>query len=895
MRQPTKTSNAPKFTTLKSNQKAALLRRSGKKTAVKVLFTVLGIITGILFISGIIGSILVTGYVGAINASLPDAGKLVSRDLEQSTKIFDRNGTLLYTVHGEINREFISLDKIPNHVKWSLLAAEDIDFYEHRGIDVTGMLSAGLTWLQGGDLRGASTITQQLTRNTVLVDLLGQDEAFTRSAERKIKEILASFQIENKLTKDQILELYMNEVPLGGTNYGWQTASRAYFNKNVQDLTLAESAFIAGITQAPSFYVNAMANGNEAVVKKRRDAILELMLKYKDKTSATEEQIKAAIEEPIKLNPGKIDLVAPHFVFYVIEQLEKKYGAEALRTGGLRVKTTLDLETQNIANEELGNSIRNFKTWYGVHNGAVVIINPRNGEILTMIGSVDYNNQADRRVDGNVNVAVMPRQMGSSVKPITYIEAFKAGYNPGSLAPDIPMNFGAYKPENWNRKYEGIMSMRTALNLSRNIPAVYALQMIGGPDTFVNAAEKLGYTTLTERGDYGLSLTLGAGDMRLLEHTNAFSTFANKGIRYDTTAILEITDASGKVVYQHDAKKTEKRVYTEEETFLLNWVMCQMGGREDKSAAGMYNAGGQKFCGKTGTTNGPKDLITMAYYPRLSVGIWTGNNNGDLTFGTRGQGWSENVPIVIARNIMQRLIPKYGKEFYVQPAGVVGGSVCKDTGLSAGSDVKCDKESSVFIRSKLPTADKAHLYFPICTKNGKIPSNEAEARANGLVADKLFLDFALPNRAQQGAYETFMREKRGVTMLKDKPDTAYCEPDAPLPTIAITLPAANATLVRGASFSFRATATVAAPLTITRVTYYLDSTELGQKATTPYNITATIPADAAAGPHTLRAVATDSQGRNVEATIQITVTVPPTPTPTITPTATPTPTPSVTP
>jgi membrane peptidoglycan carboxypeptidase len=689
---------------IKFAKNKSFLRRAEAKTGVHVLFSLLGVVTGItsVFVLGIIA--LLMGYIGIINASLPDVGKIVLQDLEQSTKIYDRNDKLLYTVYSDINREYVSLNRIPDHTKWALLAAEDIDFYHHKGFDIPGIISASLDALASKDMRGASTVTQQLSRNVVLKKLVGEKAASERTLQRKLLEILVASQLEHKLTKDQILELQMNEVFLGGTSFGYQTAARAYFNKDVKDLSLSESAFLAGIIQSPTFYMNALNSGDEVLVVKRRNDILDLMLRHKDKTGVNEEQIRKAKAEKLIITPGQINLTAPHFVFYVIEQLEAKYGPEVIRSGGLKVKTTLDLDTQSIAERRLRDAIWRFRTWYGVHNGAVVIINPKNGEVLAMVGSVDYNNTSDKRVDGNVNVAVMPRQMGSSVKPYTYMAAFRDGYNPGSLASDIPTSFGSYKPLNWDKKFQGVMSMRTALNRSRNVPAVRTLNMIGGPSRFIAEAERLGITTLKERNRYGLSLTLGAGDMRLIEHTNAFGAFANRGVKYDPAVILEVKSNKGEVIYKYDSKTTEKRVYSEDEAFLMNWVLCQMGGRLDKGAAHMYKAQGQTLCGKTGTTNGPKDLVTIGYYPRLVVGVWTGNNNGQLTFGTRGQGWSENVPIVIMRDIMSDLIPKYGREFYSQPRGVASGWVCKSTGILTTKDSTCAKETTVYIkgRTQLP-------------------------------------------------------------------------------------------------------------------------------------------------------------------------------------------------
>lgn len=666
----------------------------------RIIGHAVGTIFGTSFVALLLCAVVFFGYLAFINNSLPSTDKIALETLDQSTRIYDRNGTLLYTIYGKENREYVSLDKISSKAQMALLAAEDIEFYNHKGIDVTNIFSALLDGLQGKPLRGASTITQQLSRNVVLEKIFGRAAAQDRSLERKLTEMVVAIQLEKKLSKDQILEIQMNEVFFGGTIYGYQTAARAYFSKDAKDLTLAESAYLAGIIQAPAFYQDELSKGNVALLVKRRNDILDLMLKHKDTTKVTGEEILSAKAEPLNLKTGQLNLTAPHFVFYVIDQLKKQYGEEFLNTGGLRVKTTLDLPTQRVAERKLGDNIANFRTWYGVNNGAVVVISPKNGEVLAMVGSADYTNTSDKRVDGNVNVAVMPRQMGSSVKPYTYAAAFRDGYNPGSVVPDIAMKFGNYKPTDWDNRFQGVMSIRSALNKSRNAPAVYTLQTIGGPSRFIQEAKVLGITTLGNPSNYGLSITLGAGEMTLLEHTNAFGAWANRGVKYDPSVILEIKDTKNKTLFSLDPPKSEKRVYSEQESYLMNWILCQMGGRMDKGAAWMYEASGQKLCGKTGTSTGPKDLITIGYYPKLLVGVWTGNNNGALTFGTRGQGWSENVPIVIMRDIMRDLVPMYGKEFYSQPSGVVNGFTCKNTGQIVGKDASCLKEATVYIPSK---------------------------------------------------------------------------------------------------------------------------------------------------------------------------------------------------
>jgi len=870
------------FAGVKASKRGAKARRKSQHTGKKIFLTSLGVITALLVIGGIVGAIVITGYVGAINASLPDAGKLATQDLEESTKIFDRNGKLLYTVYGEYNREFVSIDKIPDHTKWALLAAEDVEFYEHKGIDIPGLISSVLDYVTTGarTVRGASTITQQLSRNTVLYKVLG-DEAYSVTYTRKIKEILIAFQLENKLSKKEILELYMNEVPLGGTIYGYQTASRAYFNKDAKDLTLAESALLSVIIRAPTTYSTALFNNDTETVKKYRDLVLDLMFKYKDKTKVTKEEITNAKAEEIVITPGSINITAPHFVFHVIGKLESQFGVEAVRNGGLRVYTTLDLATQKVAEEELKKHIKYSNKQFGVYNGSVVIINPKNGEVLAMVGSVDYNNTKDKRIDGNVNVAVMPRQMGSSVKPYTYLAAITKGYNPGTLAPDIPMTFGGYKPKNWNFKYDGLLTMRRAMNQSRNLPAVYTLQMIGGTDVFIQTAEKLGVTTLSakeDRGRYGLSLTLGAGDMKLIEHTNAFAVFANKGVRHDISTIKKITNSKGDELYVSEPKKTAKRVFKEEEIYLLNWMNCMMGGDKDKHVAHLYSAAGQQLCGKTGTTNGPKDLVTLLYYPRLSVGVWAGNNNGAITIG-RAQGWSENVPIVIANRIMKRLVPKYGKEFYTRPTNVTFATVCKDTGLAAGKDVKCSKFSTPMIRGVGPADDEAHKTLPICIKTGKIASNEAEARAAGLIKDTVYLDYKLDNAAQQKAYDKYVTSKLHYHLWSKQPETAPCIPDI---AVSFTTPTEGASYAPGdiipTSVSVTSVNAIASVIFTIRTNTYNGTWDA---ATSTYKCSSCkVPDDATAGQLDISVEVKDNADNTQSNTTHITVTTPtPTPTP----------------
>ncbi len=859
----------------------------------------------ILFISGIIlgigAVILVFTYIGYINANLPDINEFVNFKPELSTKIYDRKGRLLYTVYGDVNREYISLDKIPSQLKWAVLSAEDADFYNHPGVNVEAIVKALLRRALGRttQLTGASTITQQLVRNTILEQLWGRKGAFARSLTRKIAEALISLQLEKKFSKDQILELYLNQVPLGGVNYGVVAASHAYFNKSPDKLTLAEDAVLAGMIHRPAYYLAYALSGNYKPITIRRNHILDLMLKYKEFTGVTKEQVEKAKATPVKFNWGKVNIKAPHFVFYVVNQLEKMYGADKVKTGGLQVYTTLDLDVQNVVQDEISRNIKKFCKWYNACNGASVVINPKTGEVLAMVGSVDYNNTKDPRVDGNVNVTTSLRQMGSSVKPYTYMAAFLQGYNPGTPAPDIPMNFGNYRLKNWDSRYMGVLPMADALNASRNIPAVYTLQLVGGAPTFINIARQLGITTLKSPARYGLSITLGSAEMKLLEHADAYTAFANQGVYRKYEVFRKIVDRDGKVLYKINPDKNKRRVFSSQETYLLNWILCMIDGAHSKLLPQYYRAGRQKLCGKTGTTDGPKDLTTILYYPRLIVAVWAGNDNGALM--DPRHAWSTTVPLPIANAIMKRLVPKFGYEFYRQPSGIVKVTVCKDTGYRATADTKCDKVTVPVLSTRIPPVDHAHKELPICKVNDKIASNEDEANNYGLIKKVVFFDYHLANDRQTPYYLKYLKNKLHYHLFKDKPEEAICPLDQ-TPQITITSPLSGSTYHQGDTILI--SGDVSSPNSIKQIDIFFGTSKINTISNSShFEVNYNIPNDLSDGTYTIRVKATDSKdifnfnsvGINVQANVPTPTPTPtpsPTPTPTPTPTETPTPTPS---
>ncbi len=749
---------------------------------------------GILFFLGCSALIGIGIYLKNLQDSLPSPDELVERSSDQSTQILDREGELLYTVYGDQNREFVSIDEIPEHTKWAVIAAEDIEFYQHKGIDYFGVAQAFLQNLRaGGVVRGGSTITQQLVKSTILYDVLG-DEAFAQTYSRKIKEILITMQVEQSFTKDEILQMYMNEIPLGGVNYGFQAAANSYFDKDVNELTLAESALLAGLIQSPGVY-SPLFGSNPEMAEERQEYVLDQMYKHRKLTGVTEEEIEEARKEEMVYTSKKIDIEAPHFVFYVKQLLEEEFGADRVERGGLKVTTSLDSSLQTIAEEEVRRGVDGAKR-YNVNNGSMVVLDPKTGEILAMVGSVDYFNVEDPRVDGNVNITTSYRQMGSSVKPFVYLTAINRGYGPWLLTPDIPeISFGTYKPTNWDRKYEGLITARRALVQSRNVPAVYTLQL-AGIDNFLQIMEKVGVPGLASKVEYGLSLGLGSGEMKLLDFTNAYATLANSGVRKDIVPILKVEDSKGEILFEAE-ENPGTRVIDEKEAYLVNWMICDLGGFNDKYGNQYYNVAGNKLCGKTGTTDGPRDLLAFVYNQNIVVGVWTGNNNNENMPG----GWSSTIPLPLASSFIKRVIEHYPSTTYNRPAGILTTSVCKDSGATRPDDASwdCAKEASLYIAGRPPQVDKREV-VEVCKENGLLPSNLDAAQKYGLTETKIFINKELENSLQQAAYEKYLTKEEDSKYIISKPESGICPlplgPDN-APVIDLVTPSEGQSVVRG--------------------------------------------------------------------------------------------------
>jgi len=478
---------------------------------------------------------------------LPSPRSLGSGDsFPVSSQIFDRNGKLLYEIYNKENRTPIKLNTLPKYVYEASVSIEDKNFYHHFGFDVFGIVRAIRNTLTGSRLEGGSTITQQLVKNA----LLTPERSFTR----KIKEIVLAVATEVIYSKDQILEMYLNYISYGGTSVGIESAAQHYFGKSAKDLDLAEAAMLAGLPQSPTTYSPYGSHPQQAKIRQR-----EVLRRMTEDGYITQQQADQAANEVLHFALAQTDIQAPHFVFYVKDLLEAKYGVDTVEKGGLRVYTTLDLDLQNAAQASLSAEVQKLGR-ADVSNGAAMVIKPNTGEILAMIGSHNYFDTAN---DGQVNVALAQRQPGSSIKPLMYATAFQEKLlNPGTYLLDNPTCFDVigqktYCPKNYDGTFHGPVSVRTALGNSLNIPAVKSLRLLG-VEAFITQAQKMGITSWTNPANYGLSLTLGGGEVRMIDMAQAFGTLADQGVRIPLTPILRVEDYKGNVLETTDIEHGDK-------------------------------------------------------------------------------------------------------------------------------------------------------------------------------------------------------------------------------------------------------------------------------------------------------------------------------------------------
>jgi 1A family penicillin-binding protein len=571
-----------------------------------------GLIAGIIMIP-----ILFLWY----SRDLPAPGKLITSKYKDATRIYDRNGELLYSVFQDENRTYVKLSEVPKDLQDATISIEDKDFYKNSGFSTIAYVRVFWNAARGKGLAGGSTISQQLVKNVLLTN--------ERSLPRKIKELILAIQINRRYKKADILEMYLNNIPYGGTAVGVEAASQQYFGKKAKELDLAESAFLAGLPQSPSRY--APFTGSKAYVG-RTEAVLRQMVENK---YITKSESKAALEKikNYSFSERNEAIKAPHFVMYVKQILSEQFGENALTTGGLQVTTSLDYDIQEKAEEIVEEEIDDLKS-YKVGNGAAVVADPKTGEILSMVGSKDY---FDRENEGNFNVATSnTRQPGSSMKPIVYAVALENGYTAASLLMDTRTEFPTggnpptYTPVNYDGRFRGPTQMRFALGNSLNIPAVKMLALVG-IEPVMRKAYEMGIEnwepTAKNRAGVGLSLVLGGRETSLMDEVTAYSVFANKGVKQDPVTILKVTDPKGKVLFER--KKTNgKRVLSEEVSYIISHILLDNNARSAAfGARSALNISGKNVSVKTGTTDDKRDNWTIGYTPSYVVGVWVGNND----------------------------------------------------------------------------------------------------------------------------------------------------------------------------------------------------------------------------------------------------------------------------
>ncbi|MEI7765236.1 MAG: transglycosylase domain-containing protein, partial [bacterium] len=579
--------------------------------------------------AGIFIFLFSVGIIWISSIKVPDFRSFGDRKVINSTKIYDRTGGIvLYDIHQDVKRTSILFDEMGSNIKNATVAIEDSEFYNHSGIRITSIIRATV-WakLTGKKIQGGSTITQQLVKNTLLNSNV--------SLGRKLKEWVLAIKIDRSMTKEKILEAYLNEVPYGGTIYGIKEAARNYFGINPQDLSLAQAAYLAAIPQSPTTL--SPYGKNKAKLDDRKNLVLSRML---DTKVITKEQYDNAKKEIVTFLPQATSgIKAPHFVFFIKDYLEQKYGADLVENGGLKVTTTLDYDLQQKGEQIVKEgALQNEKDWNG-SNASLIAIDPKTGQILTMIGSRDY---FDKNIDGNFNVSTANRQPGSSFKPFIYATAFTKGFTPDTVLFDLPTEFqttcnaygkalpghnqsDCYMPDDYDGKFRGPMTLRDALAQSINIVAVKLFYLAGLPDS-LKTAENMGITSLSDISRYGLTLVIGGGEVSLLDITSAYGVFADNGIRNPYVGILKIEDQNGKVLEEYNPSQHE--VLSKNVALTISDVLSDNTARIPTFGANSpLVVPGSTVAVKTGTTNNNKDAWTIGYTPSIVVGVWAGNND----------------------------------------------------------------------------------------------------------------------------------------------------------------------------------------------------------------------------------------------------------------------------
>lgn len=846
--------------------------------------------------------ILFAAAIAVLSIGLPDVHDLDNLAVAQSTTIYDREGNVLYVKYGEENREYKSLNQISPNVVKATIAIEDDQFYNHPGFDMFGFARAAISNLTGGTSQGGSTITQQYIKLTFLTP--------EKSYIRKLKELILAVRLEEAFDKDTILEKYLNKIPYGNSAYGIEKAAQIYFDKSAKDLTLGESAVLAAIPQAPSYYnpfgnhLNSrlaadissdtlasrrienegdlkedeisrgligtevdVGNGRQIYLQGRSDLVLRRMVE----TGVLNEMDKRdALEEihSIKFERHTQDIKAAHFVLeYVMQDLEAKYGKELVEQGGLKVYTTIDPKLQDIAEQAIKDRAESNESKYNVKNAALVSMNPQNGQILAMVGSRNY---FDENIDGKTNIVTSYRQPGSSFKPIIYASAFLNRYSPASVIFDAPTPFGSAWPKNFDGKFQGPITLRKALGQSRNIPAIKAYFLGGEQEAILPFAKGLGVDFMNEEATYGYPMALGAAETTLLSMTNAFGTFANGGLQYDPVSILRVENAQGEILEEWQDKKGDEALDPQ-----IAYLITSILSDRSVNVGSNLNIEGQINAAKTGTSNRkngtqylPHDLLTIGYTTQLVTGVWAGNNDdrkdGPLTASADGY----NVAAPIFKEFMTKALEGAPSEDFPIPEGITQETVSKYSGKLVSDLTPPDQQVTDFFASfAVPTdIDDSYAGKPDFTAAENLDSAPCKSGQAQRINTVILHDIDPTREVWENAAQEWIKENPSA--FTDQTGSLSCENIA-----SEDQPSVKILNVRDGDYIAEKNFTVQVePYSkegVKMVLYYLDGNLQYRQDQVPFSGNIRLPKTGGSGKHTLTVRVYDKAARIGESTLHL--------------------------
>jgi penicillin-binding protein 1C len=857
-----------KMTTMKVRRppsRKVSFRRSRRRRLAKA--RLLTLLSGMVFFGLVLTLFISTAVFAWVGRDLPSPDRLTEREVELSTKIYDRNGKLLFDIYADQNRSLVTLDQIPAYLKEATIAIEDKNFYRHQGLAPRGIARAIFEIVVHRRLQGGSTLTQQLIKNTLLTP--------ERTLTRKIREIILAIQVERRYSKDQILQMYLNEVPYGGSYWGVAAAAQGYFGKEVPDLSLAESAILAGLPQKPTAY--SPCGQNPDAFKGRAAQVLRRMREDGYIDVATEERAKNQIEKGLlgRATCRSSAIKAPHFVMFVRNLLVEQFGERMVETGGLRVTTTLDLDLQEDAQRIVSEEIAKLAA-ARVGNGGAIVTDPGTGEILAMVGSKDYFAQD---YEGKYNVVFAQRQPGSAMKPVVYAAAFEKGYTPATVIMDVPTEFPTgdperpiYKPVNYDGIYRGPVQIRFALGSSINIPAVKMGAMVGTKEIMKKAYE-MGASSWEPTPEnlkkVGLSLPLGGREISLADMAVVYGTLANRGRRQDLVALLKVEDASGKVIFaQHPVPGRE--VVRPGIAYLITHILLDNEARKPVFGPNSYlNLNGLPVAVKTGTTDEKRDNWTIGYTSKALVGVWVGNNDNSPMDPVVSSGTTGASPIW--RRIMLRVLKDRPAEWPVQPDDVKAYEVDALTGMRPSSDDQ-PKRTEFFLVGTEPEADTIRRKVKFSKNQPDKLANEIEI-ARGEYEEKLRYVFTETdpvstdgkNRWQEGINEWARSQGDERFLVPTETSDAHLSGDESI-WIGIKNPP-DESRVDG---EVEIKADVVAVNEVVKVIFEIDGAEKKSLTSEPYAFKYDF-RDESEGKHTIKARAQDSLGNENSAEVKISV------------------------